>query len=168
MSSAYVLFRNMISGVLIHRHGALEAINVNCPEENLYKRCGFKTPNDFKMQTTWKYPERDTTLVLFAKAVGKANTENKYELPEPVASTLFYGKCLVMQKRADGSLVELTVQEWETVHDVLMGGVEEIESEEEASVESEVYPAEQYTKEGYLKDDFVVDSDDELEEEPYE
>jgi hypothetical protein len=49
-----------------------------------------------------------------------------------------------------------------------MGGVEVIESEEEASVESEVYPPEEYTKDGYLKDDFVVDSDEELEEEPYE
>ena len=155
-----------VDGVLIHRNGDMDTMNVNCPEENLFKRCGFKTADGFKVQTSWKTP-RGTSVVLYAKAVGKANTENQYEFPPPVASTLFFGKCLLLQKLEGGALTDLAVDDWNKICDNLVGGVESIgsESEEERSVD-DVDEDATYTKEGYLMDGFVV-ADDELEEEPY-
>ena len=155
-----------IEGVLISRNGDMETMNVNCPEENLYKRCGFKTAESFKAQTTWKTP-RGTSVVLYAKAVGKANTETQYEFPPPVDSVLYFGKCLLLQKLENGELINLTVDDWEKFNDDLIGGTESLgsESDEEASVDEEDADA-TYTKEGYQLDGFVV-ADDELEEEPY-
>lgn len=156
-----------IDGILIHRNADMETMNVNCPEENLFKRCGFKTADGFKVQTSWKTP-RGTSIFLYAKAVGKANTENQCEFPPPVESTLFFGKCLLVHKLENGALTELTLDEWNKFADVLIGGTESIasESEDERSVD-EVDPDATYTQEGYLMDGFVV-ADDELEEEPYE
>ena len=155
-----------VEGVLIHRNGDMETINVNCPEENLFKRCGFKTAEGFKSQTSW-LTARGTSVVLYAKAVGKANTENQFEFPPPVDSTLYYGKCLLVHKQENGELIDMTVEEWHKTYDTLIGGTEDIgsESEEEASAD-EMDPDATYTKEGYLMDGFVV-ADDELEEESY-
>ena len=108
-----------------------------------------------------------TSVVLYAKAVGKANTENQYEFPPPVDSVLYFGKCLLLQKLENGELINLTVDDWEKFNDDLIGGTESLgsESDEEASVDEEDADA-TYTKEGYQLDGFVV-ADDELEEEPY-
>ena len=159
----------MIQGVLVHRSGELSQLNVNCSEETLYKRCGFKTPNDFKAQTSWK--NNDSTIYLYGKHTGKANTENQREFPPPVESKLFYGKCVLLQKDAEGALQNFTVPDWEKFYSEKTGGEESIGSQDTAmSEDTEQYPEEEYTKEGYhmtgVDAGFIVD--DELEEEPYE
>jgi hypothetical protein len=155
-----------VDGILISRDTDMETMNVNCPEMNLYKRCGFKTADGFGFMTKWP-TGRGTFIELHAKNKGKANTENKYEFPAPVDKTLFFGKCLLLQKQEDGVLVNLAIDDWNKFYDTLIGGTESIgsESDEERSVD-EIDPTKKYTKEGYEVDDFVV-ADDELEEESY-
>ena len=70
-------------------------------------------------------------------------------------------------KQVDNEYVSLTAQDWEKMYEELFGGFEDLDgSEEERSMDSEIYSDDDYTKEGYLKDNFVVD-DDELEEEEF-
>ena len=56
--------------------------------------------------------------------------------------------------------------EWLDFYNKQMGGFEDINDDDEASVES-IYSDEEYTDTGYIKDDFVVD-DKELTAEKYE
>jgi hypothetical protein len=154
-----------IEGILISRNTEMETMNVNCPVDHLYKRCGFKTQDGFGYVTKWP-TNRGTFVELYAKNKGKGNTENKYEFPAPVDSTLFFGKCLLLQRQENGELIDLAIEEWNKINDTLTGGTESLgsESEEERSVDS-IDPNAKYTASGYKIDDFVVD--DELDEEPY-
>ena len=160
----------MFRGILIARNGEdTESINVNCTEDKLYKRCGFKTPNDFKLQQTWKLTSGENVL-LYGKSVGKANTENQYDFPPPVSS-LFFGKCLLMKRGADNAVQDFQLEEWDAIRDELVGGTETLGSEDTRSVDSESFPDEEYTSQGYHKGgvdgDFIAGSDEELEEEAY-
>lgn len=154
-----------VEGILISRETDMEIMNVNCPEANLYKRCGFKTADGFGFITKWP-TGKGTFIELYAKTKGKGNTENQYEFPPPADKTLFFGKCLLLQKQEDGIIVDLAIEDWNKINDSLIGGTESLgsESEEERSVD-EIDPTKKYTKEGYEIDDFVVD--DELSEEEY-
>jgi hypothetical protein len=144
-------------------------------EQELYKKCGFKKGEDFLKQTTWKSVKVDGikyTVDLYGKTEGKANTENKYDFPPPVDSTLFFGGCALVCKNEESQFISLTSELWNKIYEKLFGGFENLadtimEDEEEEDELANV-PAEKKTKQGYLKDGFVVDSDEDCDgEEEY-
>lgn len=98
---------------------------------------------------------------------GKAGQENKYELPPPLDTTLFFGDILIIKTESNVSELNLkqievldviTKKEWNTVYEEMFGGFEDLCSEdtEISEDDSEMNEYEQ-TKEGYAKDGFVVD-----------
>ena len=152
--------------IIIKKNGDVEEKNVKSIDlETVYKFCNYKSNKDFEHLHTftskhWKY-------MIFGKRNGKANQENKYELPPPIDSELFFGSLCVLKCDETDEFQDLLIDEWNKVYEELFGGFEDIENDDETrSVDSEVYSDEDYTNEGYLKDGFVVD-DDELEEEDY-
>ena len=150
-------------GVRVNRIGDLTEVTL-CEEAEHYKLCGFRNPQGFDLQHEWTV--NGTRVRLFAKTSGKANTENKYEFPPPVAETLFFGKCLLVGD------ADLTKAQWLTIYEELMGGFESLDEEDEDEEEEEEDTSDRtkFTKEGYSKEDgFVVsdDSDAELDFEPY-
>ena len=138
--------------------------------EELYKKCGFKKAEDFNKQTEWSVKLNGTKYIvqLYAKADGRANSENKYDFPPPVDTKLFYGSCaLVGQiKNSDGTkmLTNLSLPIWNKIYEKLFGGFEDLaataKEDEEEEDELANVPKEKKTKDGYLKDGFVVDSSD--------
>jgi len=162
----------MTTIVIVEKTGVLKNLTIKeYNEEELYKKCGFKKADDFGKQTEWnvKMDGKKYLVSLFGKIDGKANTENKYDFPPPVDSTLFFGNCaLVCHKKKDDSTLELCSMNselWEKMYEKLFGGFENlavtcVEDEEEID-ELENVSAEKKTKHGYLKDGFVVDSGDE-------
>ena len=74
---------------------------------------------------------------------------------------------MLLQRQENGTLVHLSIDDWEKINDTLIGGTESLgsESEEEESVD-EVDPKTTYSH-GYIVDDFVVADEEELEEEAY-
>jgi hypothetical protein len=144
-----------MSAILVSREGKLAATRIDCDEADYYKKCGFKSADGFKLQAVWE------GVHLYARRTGKANSENKYEFPAPVDSTLFFGRCLLVYRK-DGLVGDLPIPQWTALYNHLHGGFEDLGSEEES--EEEVCT--NLTKEGYEKDGFVV-SDDELEEQEY-
>lgn len=147
-------------GVLVTRNGDLAEVTLG-EEVDYYKLCGFRNPGGFIVQHEWAVNE--TRVRLFAKTAGKANTENKYEFPPPVAEALFFGKCLLVGD------ADLSTVQWVAIYGELMGGFESLDEEEEEE-EEDTTDRTKFTKEGYSKEDgFVVsdDSDAELEFEPY-
>lgn len=159
-----------ISVIIVEKVGSLKSLTIkDYKEEELYKKCGFKKPDGFSKQTEWgiKLDGKKYVVALFAKTEGKANTENKYDFPPPVDTTLFFGSCLLVSsvKKDDGSLglVSLSVEQWDKMYEKLFGGFEDLAAtcaEDEAEEdELDNIPASKKTKQGYLKDGFVVDSD---------
>ncbi len=134
----------------------------------IYKLCNYKSNKDFEHLHTFekKRNEEIHSYHIYGKQCGRANSENKYDMPPPIDTVLLFGTLCIV-KKVDDEYVSITQEDWLKTYEELFGGFEDLDgSEEERSVDSEVYSDEDYTKEGYLKDDFVVE-DDELEEEEY-
>jgi hypothetical protein len=164
-----------ISIIIVEKNGTLKNVTIKeYKEDELYKKCGFKKADDFVKQSEWcniKIDGKKYVVLLYGKTEGKANTENKYDFPPPVDSTLFFGNCaLVAQVKKDNSeycVTNLTIELWNKIYEKLFGGFEDLAvtcAEDENEVdELEDVPAEKKTKHGYLKDGFVVDSEDDEE-----
>ena len=157
--------------IIVERTGTLKMLAIkDFKEEELFKKCGFKKAEDFLKQTEWnvKYDGKKYYIQVFAKADGRANSENKYDFPPPIDTKLFYGCCAIVGylKNSDGTKLytNLSIQLWEKIYEKLFGGFEDlaataIEDENEEDELANV-PKEKKTKQGYLKDGFVVDSSD--------
>lgn len=154
--------------------------NANCKNGKLTdftieaksKKCGFRKVDGFEEQHKWviKIGSQSLILVLFGKQTGRANSENKFDFPPPVDSTLFFGNMLLLAYKnevKDGNEVDLNVDAWCRFYEKLMGGFEDLGSKDSSSCEEDEYagiPKENITKQGYVKDGFIVDSEEEVSE----
>jgi len=162
--------------IVVDKNATLKSVTVkDFQVEELYKKCGFKKPDDFKKQTEWKtkIDGKQYIVNVYAKEEGRANGENKYDFPPPIDTKLFFGSCAIVaeERGDDGSkrYSHLTVELWEKIYDKLFGGFEDlkmttIEDDEEEDELANVPPSKK-TKQGYLKDGFVVDTDEDEDEE---
>jgi len=111
------------------------------------------------------------TISVWAKKTGKANFENKYDMPPPLDKELFFGTCAIVRTatseaagtsgKASGAskstFLDLTKETWLKIYEQLFGGFEDIGEEDEYS-EDELANVDPklLTSHGYLKDGFVV------------
>ena len=151
-----------LSILIIEKNGTVKETTIKSfDESDLYKKAGFKTEDGFKCHTTWNIEELDGvsySISVYGKTNGRANQENKYEFPPPIDNTLFFGSCVIINKRSD-VLTNITSKEWDKIYDHLYGGFEDLgeeDSEEESEDDDDEIPR---TKSGYAKDGFVVDDD---------
>lgn len=165
-----------ISIIIIDKNGSLKSLAIKeYNESELYKKCGFKKPDGFIKQCDWtiKIDGKKCNITLFAKAEGKANTENKFDFPPPVDTLLLFGSCIIVKsiKSSDGSWVieSCSIDQWNKIYEKLFGGFEDLSSTaiDDELEEDELLniPKHKKTKQGYLKDGFVVDSSGSDEEE---
>ena len=138
------------------------SIKLNSISE-LYKKCGLKTNKNFENVHTWNYG--GAYYSIFAKVNGKANTENKYELPPPIDNELYFGTMVIVKHSTKNlkhveDIDDLTKKDWLVVYEEMFGGFEDLDDDEEESEEEEI-PEHLKTKQGYMKDGFVVDDDEE-------
>jgi len=166
----------MPSILVVEKTGVIKEVSLKSfSQEELYKKAGFKTADDFKSVHSWtmEIDGKSTTISLYGKTTGRAGQENKYDFPPPVDTILFFGSCvLVANVSPDGTTCDdLTSDRWEAIYEALFGGFEDIGEESEES-EDDVDSDVPRTKDGYVKDGFVVDEDDdddyESEEDDYE
>jgi len=174
----------MTSAVIIEKDGNIKEISVkNDKLEYLAKKCNFKNEKNFSKTAKWKVNIKNDSynINLFAKDTGRANNENKYDLPPPVDTTLYFGTIIIVNYNDDGELSSLTKDIWDKIYEKLFGGFEDLantaDEDELEEDELEDIDDEFKTKEGYLKDGFVVDDsiedlssenyDSELSEEEY-
>jgi hypothetical protein len=177
MVADYLLIKtsdNMPSIILIDKTGTVKSVSAkDIAEEALAKKAGFKSADGFVLQHTWGQEEGlDQHISLYAKTTGRAGQENKYDFPTPVDERLFFGTCVLVGKRADGTAVDLGEDDWEDIYEFLFGGFEDIGSEdseeEDVDTDDELLQISKQTgtvvkqtKHGYAKDGFVVDDDEE-------
>jgi hypothetical protein len=162
-----------VSIVLIETNGTIKTLKTKeVSNETLYKKCGFRVSDDFLCRHTWQVKLQEETyfISLWGKKTGKANFENKYDLPPPLDKDLFFGTCAIVRtseaakaseaaSSATSTFLDLTKETWLKIYEHLFGGFEDIGEEDEFSEDelADVDPA-LLTKHGYLKDDFVIDS----------
>lgn len=155
----------MVKVILVNKNGDLKETTINnFSVENLFKKCSLRKKDNFGKRHTWKFSEKNEFVSLFSKDKGRANTENKYDLPPPVDSKLYFGKMLLVchgeEELVDDNVLDLTENSWKVYYEKLFGGFEDLVSEEES--EEEEIPEQFKTKEGYSKEDgFIVDDDEE-------
>ena len=152
-------------GILIDKTGELKEVKIN-DIENLYKTCKLKKPDNFELRHTWKVKLKGEKykIILYAKDEGRANTENKYDLPPPIDNDLFFGSMLVIGNNDDDEIIDMSIELWEQIYEKLFGGFENLKDtakeDEEEEDELENIPDNMKTKEGYLKDGFIVENED--------
>lgn len=160
------------SFLIVEKSGNVKEVSVKqINTEELYKKCGFRKPDGFECRTTWENVKVGTqhhTIQLWSRDEGKAGTENKYDFPPPVDTSLYFGNCALVKVLNDNHevFVSLTNDLWLKIYDTLFGGFEEIDDDDENDDEPDeldtIKKDMKTKKTGYLKDGFVVDSDDEI------
>ena len=153
----------MYSIIVIDRSGTLKEVKVKGPQD-IYKKCGFRKLEGFQKRHVWneKIGDEKYYVGLFSRLGGKANTENKYDLPPPLDTELYFGSCALVNFHSDGEIDNLTLGEWEKIYEKLFGGFEDIGNSDDDDEEDELkkIASHKLTKKGgYLKDGFVVDTD---------
>ena len=154
--------------MVVEKTGILKETTIkNFSLHELYKKAGFKSPDNFKKIHTWEIEKN--TITLFAKNTGRAGQENKYDFPPPLDNMLFFGACILVLNLDEDAEIndDLSVPKWEKMYEFLFGGFEDLDDNEEESEDEDVDSDASFTKDGYVKDGFIVD-DDEDEDDDYE
>ena len=154
--------------VLVEKTGNKKDLNAkDLARKDLYKKCGFRKTEGFEMRHSFKVEAVGNSplhkVEVWARDTGRANTENKYDLPPPIDTELYFGTMAIVGVDCDGELVDLDKSAWEKVYEKLFGGFDDLDEEDEEEEEDELehIPKELKTKVGgYMKDGFVVDADE--------
>lgn len=155
--------------LIVDKTGTIKELKVKkFSEDDLYKKCGLTQTKDFKKQTTWNVSilDKHYNIALYAKNDGRAGQENKYDYPPPVDKKLYFGANALVQYDNNGVPSDLTINLWEKIYEHLFGGFETLNSDEvESDDEKDEYNELVKTKTGYAKDNFVIDDDEDMEDE---
>ena len=106
----------MTNIITISKTGTIKTETVKKIEEkSLYKKCKLRKSTDFKRRHTWKH--KDHWVSVYAKDNGRAGSENKYDLPPPVDSALYFGYMVIIKHAnetvVDGEIQDFTKEDWE-------------------------------------------------------
>ena len=162
----------MVKAVIVDKNCNKKESALNYDSSEFYKKCNYRNDNNFDVRHTWEFKEQGETyyISVFAKDKGRANSENKYDLPPPIDSKLYFGTILLVktftnQNFEKDNLDNLTLEQWEKCYEKLFGGFESLgEDDSEEPDELDEISDSEKTKEGYHKDGFVVDDEDEEDE----
>ena len=160
----------MVDVVIIDKTGKIKDEKIkDISLENISKKCRFRKLTNFSRRHTWKIKVKNQIMCVsvFARVEGRANNENKYEMPPPVDKELYFGSIAILAHKGEfdeENFINITSAMWKLIYDKLMGGFEDISKSEEEEEEEEYVEPHKLTKHGYKKDNFVVDE----EEEEYE
>ena len=152
--------------VIIEKNGDIKQQRVQTIVLNdLYKKCKFRKPDSFEKRATWN--NSGSYVSLYAKDEGRAGSENKYDLPPPLDSKLYFGSMVLVKHENenidDNNVLSFTKDEWLSLYEKLFGGFTDLGNEDSESDDVEEIPEEFKTKHGYSKEDgFVVDDADSL------
>jgi hypothetical protein len=159
----------MVKVVFVSKDASLNEKSVkNLDLKTLHVKCNVKQ-DSFGKRHTWKV--KGAYYSVYAKDTGRHSSENKYDLPPPVDEELYFNTMAILkhsdEKITNDNVVDLTKEEWEKTYEHLFGGFENLDDtsgEMSVDEEEENLSESEKTKQGYKKDGFVVDDDDEDDE----
>ncbi len=146
----------MVKIILVNTNGTPEEFEfLKYNEEDLYKKCNFRKKDNFEKRHTWNvlFKKNKINISVWARDNGRANHENKYELPRPIDTDLYFGK-LALVATSKESPINLTIDMWTQIYNGLMGGFEDLTDtalqDENESDELDAYSDDQKTDHGFL------------------
>ncbi len=160
----------MVKVLIIEKLGNIKCSDFkNFDIEKLYKKCNLRKNDNFALRHTWSLNKNDLYISIYCKNKGRANSENKYDLPPPLDNTLYFGSIVLVKHKTkninNSNVKDISIDEWNKLYEKLFGGFEDLNNEDSYSDEEEI-PEHLKTKEGYSKEDgFIVDDDEDLDEE---
>ena len=89
----------MINSIIINNNSANEVKIKNINEENIYKKCNFKNPNDFSKLHSWQYDDTNH-IELWGKNKGFKNSKSCFIIFKNMNIDIF-GKSLFLMKNDD-------------------------------------------------------------------
>jgi hypothetical protein len=98
-----------------------------------YKR----TKGRGKLSTQHIFEVGSKNLTVFAWDDGDAGSENKHELPPPLADDLYFGNVYVIAQE-NNKQVDITMDDYEELKDTYFGGFDDIGSQDTWSEEEEL------------------------------
>jgi hypothetical protein len=158
----------MVKLIIVDKGCNLKVTSIkNLQLDTLYKKCNLKKKDNLDNRTSWEIKE-GSYVTLFAKDEGRANSENKYELPPPIDKELYYGSMVLIKHTGkeitNDNVEDLSLEEWNKLYEKLFGGFEDLNEEDSYSEDDEI-PEQFKTKDGYSKEDgFIVSEGEEGEE----
>ena len=154
--------------LIVDKTATIKELKVKKFSENeLYKKCGLTQDKNFNKRNTWSVTLQNTkyNISLYAKEEGRAGQENKYDYPPPVDKKLYFGANALVYYNDDGIPCDLTIKQWGKIYEHLFGGFEDLnDDEDDSDDEKDEYNHLEKTKVGYAKDNFVVDDDEDMED----
>ena len=120
-----------ISVIIVEKSGSLKPLCVkNYDETQLYKRCGFKSDNNFQKRCEWHIIKDSKKYIItaYGKDVGRVGLENNYTFPAPINNISLFGNCvlvLCLDKSPNiegGSVESMSIDFWENVRPTLVTG----------------------------------------------
>ena len=153
--------------LVIGKKGVIKEFNVN-DSNHLHATLVSKVEVNYKAHYTFHVSLENSvySISVYGKIKGKALEENKYEFPPPLDNTLFFGNCVLVNRKVEhgveNNIVHLTIKQWNDVYEHLFGGFSDICSESDD--ESEIILNPKQLSEGYKKDGFVVDDNESVDD----
>ena len=122
--------------VLVEKNGNKKTLNAkDLVRKDLYKKCGFRKTKGFSLRHSWKVEAVGSgplhKVEVWARDTGRANTENKYELPPPIDTDLYFGTMAVVGVDSNGDFVDLDKESWEKVYEQLFGGFDDLDEDDD-------------------------------------
>jgi hypothetical protein len=120
-----------ISVIIVEKSGSLKSLCVkNYDETQLYKRCGFKSDNNFQKRCEWRIVKDSKKYIItaYGKDVGRVGLENNYKFPAPINNISLFGNCVLVlcvdnKNNVEGGSVEsMSIDFWENINPTLVTG----------------------------------------------
>jgi len=162
----------MVKVIIIDKTGKNKKVTdiKNFDVEKLYKKCNLRKKDNFEKRHTWKMKGTNFYISIYTKDAGRANSENKYDLPPPIDENLYFGSLLLVkhteEELTNENAKDITLKDWETTYEKLFGGFIDLNNEDSYSEEEEI-PEHMKTKSGYSKEGGFIVDDDELDDDDY-
>ena len=155
----------MTTLILIDEDCSIKQQKFRVNRDTLYKKCGFKKSDGFKLQHTWVVETNNIHSVeIWAKDYGE--NENKYTLPTPLNNKVYYGTIALVALNEKGDIISMNIEKWKKIYEHLYGDIESEELQSEEGEEDETVSISTKEKTCYLKDEYdCEDSNEGLEEE---
>ena len=112
----------MLGIILVDKPGTLHEQKIKGNDtDKLYKKCGFKKPDDFECRNSWQINEGDICCIeLWSRNRGKSGTENNYKLPAS-DDAKYFGNMIFVGVDATRLLVNLTLDIFNNASEQMFG-----------------------------------------------
>jgi len=118
----YIVLVMSVTIIVIDKNGIMKQQNVkHLTQDTIYKKCGLRNSNGFHRRHVWYIHTMDVdTVELWSCDTVKSGQDNKYELPAPLETKVYYGSMALISVQSDGTFGNLSLNAWTQIYENLL------------------------------------------------